>query len=237
MVSVLGVPGETPPAADLGLLPLTVELPAQPGLYGGAPIPLALQSGVTVFAGPNAAGKTTVLRALREALRGKMRGRKIRLLSAGRIAELERFRSHLTPGSQRQNPAAIGQAGHIQQRWDHEGIAGDLIALDQRPDLFIKIRARLETYLGRQLHLRWVQGGLQPAFAVARASGGEYFANVEASGLLHLLSLLAALYDDEVAALLIDEPETSLHPQLQSFLLEEFGQVAGDPRFLMPGRN
>jgi AAA domain, putative AbiEii toxin, Type IV TA system/AAA domain len=207
---------------DQPLLPLAMALPAQPGLYDGAQIQVTLQSGVTVFVGPNAAGKTIVLRALRRALGHKVAGRKVRFLSAGRIAELERFRSDLSPGGRNQGPAAIGHVGYIEQRWDHEGIAGDLLALDQRPDLLIKVRARLETYLGRQLQLRWVQHGVRPAFVAARSSDTEYFANVEASGLLHLLSILTALYDDDVGALLIDEPETSLHPQLQSFLLEEF---------------
>ena len=33
----------------------------------------------------------------------------------------------------------------------------------------------------------------------------------------------------KIGALLIDEPEISLHPQHQAFLLEEMEQVAGDP--------
>ena len=37
------------------------------------------------------------------------------------------------------------------------------------------------------------------------------------------------MYDDEVGALLIDEPEVSLHPQLQSFLLNEITTAAGHP--------
>lgn len=58
---------------------------------------------------------------------------------------------------------------------------------------------------------------------------GEYSVTTEASGVLHLIGLLAALYDDEIGAILIDEPEISLHPQLQAFLLEEARNVAGDP--------
>lgn len=42
------------------------------------------------------------------------------------------------------------------------------------------------------------------------------------------MSILAALYDDDVKVLLIDEPEVSLHPQLQAFLLSEIMKVAGD---------
>ena len=58
-------------------------------------------------------------------------------------------------------------------------------------------------------------------------SSESYSSAREASGLLHLVSILAALYDDEVGCLLIDEPEVSLHPQLQAFLLEEIKKVAG----------
>lgn len=56
-----------------------------------------------------------------------------------------------------------------------------------------------------------------------------YSSGREASGLLHLVGILSALYDDEVGVLLIDEPEVSLHPQLQAFLLKEISRVAGIP--------
>ena len=39
----------------------------------------------------------------------------------------------------------------------------------------------------------------------------------------------ARLRDNEIDALLIDEPETSLHPQLQAFLLREIENVMVDP--------
>ncbi|MFC0036549.1 AAA family ATPase [Cardiobacterium valvarum] len=43
--------------------------------------------------------------------------------------------------------------------------------------------------------------------------------------MLNLVGILSALYDDEVSVLLIDEPEISLHPQLQAFLLKEILHV------------
>lgn len=47
---------------------------------------------------------------------------------------------------------------------------------------------------------------------------------------MHLVGILSALYDDEVKFLLIDEPEVSLHPQLQSFLLGEMLDVSINKR-------
>jgi Predicted ATP-dependent endonuclease of the OLD family len=61
------------------------------------------------------------------------------------------------------------------------------------------------------------------------SGGASYAANHEASGILQLVALLAAIHNDEIGALLIDEPEISLHPQHQAFLLEEMERVAGDP--------
>ncbi len=46
---------------------------------------------------------------------------------------------------------------------------------------------------------------------------------------MHLVGLLAALYDDDVDILLIDEPEISLHPQLQAFYLKEILRVTREP--------
>jgi hypothetical protein len=61
------------------------------------------------------------------------------------------------------------------------------------------------------------------------SGGAAYAANYEASGILQLVALLAAIHNNEIGALLIDEPEISLHPQHQAFLLEEIEKVAGDP--------
>ncbi len=105
-------------------------------------------------------------------------------------------------------------------------MVGDFFALDQRADLRVKVEARLQTLFRCRMHLRWTQNGLRPTFVSGQ---NEYSANTEASGVMHLIGLLAALYDDEVGAILIDEPEISLHPQLQAYLLEEIRQVAGDP--------
>jgi predicted ATP-dependent endonuclease of OLD family len=71
---------------------------------------------------------------------------------------------------------------------------------------------------------------------IAPTNGGEpYLANDEASGIIQLAPLLAAIYNDEIGALLIDEPEISLHPQYQAFIMQELEAISGDP-FLEPGK-
>ncbi len=54
----------------------------------------------------------------------------------------------------------------------------------------------------------------------------EYSVAAEASGLVNVISILAALFDEAIQVLLIDEPEVSLHPQLQSYLLREMKNAA-----------
>lgn len=64
-------------------------------------------------------------------------------------------------------------------------------------------------------------------------SGGnsEYSVAVEASGLVNIISILAALFDETIEILLIDEPEVSLHPQLQSYLFREMTRAAKEYNF------
>lgn len=57
-------------------------------------------------------------------------------------------------------------------------------------------------------------------------SNSEYSVAVEASGLVNIISILAALFDETIEVLLIDEPEVSLHPQLQSYLFREMTLAA-----------
>jgi hypothetical protein len=122
--------------------------------------------------------------------------------------------------------AAVGHPNFTQQLYGLESLVGPLLALKNRADLLEKIRVRLGSVFGRTLTLEWHTSGLRPRFHQRQRT---YDANTEASGFLHLVSLLAAIHDPEVSALLIDEPEVSLHPQLQEFLLQEMLSVAGDP--------
>lgn len=204
-------------------------------LVGQASSPgaVVVQPGLTTLVGPNGTGKTRALRAIKSAVasvRGiSDKGRKVHFLAAGRTSPMEQFRSAVyNPNSIQQEDAAVGQTYHQSQWWDLESITGVLLALNQRADLRLKVEARLQQLFDRSIDLNWSQSGLTVAIS-PMLGGSSYAANHEASGVLQLIALLAAIHNDEIGALLIDEPEISLHPQHQAFILEEMQRVAGDP--------
>ncbi len=215
------------------LLPLRLEVRPPPYLFDGAPFDLTLHSGLTVLIGPNGSGKTQTLRSLRSTVETRLAGirrgdisLRTRFLAAGRSSPLELFRGVMDNPAITRGAAAIGHSTFQKERHKIESVIGDMLALDDRADLRIKIEGRLQGLFRQRLKLRWVQNGLEVAFV---SGNQEYKANTEASGVLQLIGLLAAIHDDDVGSLLIDEPEISLHPQMQAFLLDEILSVAGDP--------
>lgn len=209
--------------------PLKVNI----NLVGPAQGTLLVGPGLTTLVGPNGTGKTRALREIKnavESVRGiSDKGRKVHLLSAGRTSPMERFRSAVeSPNSIERSDAAVGYISYQNQWWYLESITGVLLALNQRADLRLKVEARLQQLFDRSIELNWSQNGLTVSIS-PMLGGSPYAANHEASGVLQLIALLAAIHNDEIGALLIDEPEISLHPQHQAFILEEMQRVAGDP--------
>ena len=189
--------------------------------------------GITTLVGPNGSGKTRALRAVKTTLEATnlitRLGRKTHLLAAGRSSPFEGFRSAaIGPSTPGPSEAAVG-AGVHQKHWSgFESVTGSLLALDSRADVRLKIEARLKQLFDRSINFSWSQQGL--VTRVSLISGGlPYAINHEASCILHLVAILAAIYNTEIGALLIDEPEISLHPQHQAFLREEMENTAGDP--------
>ena len=193
---------------------------------------ITIRSGVTTLLGPNGSGKTHVLRGLKAGLQSTLAGRVIRFVSAGRIGLLESFRSDYDGqrnGVPRYDHASFGSKEDEKRRHRNETLQGGFQTLSNRPDILIKVQERLQKLFRRRVFIEWDGGSLKIFFNRTDLEAKPYSAAREASGLLQLVGVLAALYDDEVAAILLDEPEVSLHPQLQSFLLSEIHRVAGDP--------
>lgn len=217
--------------SDLAMWPLGVKLTLL-----GEPQAEALvhiQAGINTLVGPNGSGKTRALRGIKLALQSSGRietlGRKVHFLAAGRSSPLESYRAAINnPGGADNSDAAVGHSSYRRQWWDYESVTGALLSLDARADLRLKIEARLQQLFDRSVQLSWSQQGLNVRISPIHG-GPSYAANYESSGILQLVALLAAIHNDEIGALLIDEPEISLHPQHQAFLLEEMERVAGDP--------
>jgi energy-coupling factor transporter ATP-binding protein EcfA2 len=193
---------------------------------------VTLRHPLTVLLGPNGSGKTHLLRALRKTLLPHAGKKKVRFISAGRIGMFEQFRSDYDGhrgGQPRYEAASFGSKGDVARRHQIETLAGDFQTLAERADILIKIQERLRKLFNRDILIEWDGGELKITFARQDVPSKPYSSGREASGLLHLVGVLTALYDDEVGALLIDEPEVSLHPQLQAFLLHEIVKIAGEP--------
>ena len=195
---------------------------------------IELRSPLTFIVGPNGSGKTHLLKGLKGSKESfnVPTGKKVRFISAGRLAPLEQYRSKTNQFNYDIDDARLGDKYETNYRHEIESISGDLHTLYKRPDILIKVQERLRKLFKRDIKIEWYSGYLKVSFLRIGASNTYYSSAREASGLLHLVGILSALYDDEVGVLLIDEPEVSLHPQLQAFLLKEITRVAG-----IPGQN
>ena len=189
-----------------------------------------INSGLTVILGPNGAGKTQLMRGMKQSLDQFIAGKKVSFVSAGRIGTLENYRSDFD-GHRGGNPiyeeANYGSRNDQKRRHQTETLNGAFQTLAARPDILIKVKERLRKLFKRTIEIRWDAGIIKVFFS--HGDSTAYSSGREASGLLHLVGLLAVIYDDEVGALLLDEPEVSLHPQLQAFLLQEIISVSGWP--------
>ena len=191
---------------------------------------IELRSSLTFIVGPNGSGKTHLLKGLKGSF-NSYTNKKVRFISAGRLGPLEKYRSNYDQydRSGDADRAIHGSKYDSEYRHKIETINGDLHTLSVRTDILIKVRERLQKLFKRNIEIDWDAGELKVSFARLDDCNSYYSSGREASGLLHLVGILSALYDDEVGVLLIDEPEVSLHPQLQAFLLKEITRVAGIP--------
>ena len=194
-------------------------------IYGEQPVQITIYSGLTVFVGLNASGKTQTLKALRTSLKKVFGSEKVRYLSSNRIGTMETYRSRVGQYTYSPDDYIVGDRNNKKSRKEIEIAAGDFFTMDEKKDIYIKVAERLAVLFGRQIYLRWDAGKLKVYFEKTD-SQEEYSVAVEASGLVNVISILAALFDKDVEVLLIDEPEVSLHPQLQSYLLREMKKAA-----------
>lgn len=113
------------------------------------------------------------------------------------------------------------------------GIGGDaFVILEEKLDIRIRVEATLSQVLNREIRLEWDSGRLVPKAFNIKQEAAYDLQKEECHGIKELLVLLTHLYDDSHKTLIIDEPELNLHPQFQSFLIQEIRKTAGDPSIL-----
>lgn len=193
-------------------------------IFGDQDVQITLYSGLTIFVGTNASGKTQTLKKIKDIMRNEVGSNKVRYLSSNRIGNMERYRSKIDQYTYTTDDYTFGDQATKRARLQIETACGDFFAMDERKDVFIKVSERLSVLFNRNIFIRWDAGQMKVFFGKTD-SEQEYSVAAEASGLVNVISILAALFDESVEVLLIDEPEVSLHPQLQSYLLREMKNV------------
>lgn len=189
-------------------------------IFGEETIEIILHSGLTTFVGANASGKTQTLKALRDHLKNIIGTSKVRYLSSNRIGAMEQYRSRINQNQYSSDYFNVGDQNDKRVRREIETASGDFFTMDEKKDVYIKVAERLSVLFGRQIYIRWDAGNMKVFFEKTETEE-EYSVVAEASGLVNVISILAAIFDEDIQVLMIDEPEVSLHPQLQSYLLRE----------------
>lgn len=193
-------------------------------IFGDQDVQITLYSGLTIFVGTNASGKTQTLKKIRDIMKNEVGSNKVRYLSSNRIGNMEQYRSKINQYTYTTDDYTFGDQATKRARLQIETACGDFFAMNERKDVFIKVSERLSVLFNRNIFIRWDAGQMKVFFGKTD-SEQEYSVAAEASGLVNVISILAALFDESVEVLLIDEPEVSLHPQLQSYLLREMKNV------------
>lgn len=176
-----------------------------------------LRSPLSFIIGPNGSGKTRTLNAIKSAMEQTEFMGKTALLSATRKQDHDiDFPSKISFGKDK-------------RREDSTILSNYISIFIRRPDIQIKIHRIFRMLFNRDIIMEPLRSELILNFQRKDDSSERYRSRQEASGLLHLAGILSALYDDTIEVLFIDEPEISLHPQLQAFLLDEISAVAGNP--------
>ena len=176
-------------AAAAPMTDVAIPLDVVSGKPGGT---VTIRPGITTLVGPNGSGKTRALRSIQQALRNRgAEAAHVRFLPAGRTGPIERFRAAIdSPGvGSNQGEAFFGQV-HYRSNWHQiESVVGDLMNLDHRPDLRIKVETRLQQLFDRGIDFQWSQQGLVVSFT-AMSGNASYDSGLEASGITQLVSLL-----------------------------------------------
>lgn len=183
---------------------------------------------INYLVGANGTGKSLLAEQLKNHFSNN--GYSARYLNAERLIGLEKGEAYRFGGGQLKKGFDITHLEDYKSRAENSGLSSSaIVILKQRLDIRIKIEALLSDIFGKTIRLVEEGGFLKPKMQNISA-GEEYnLAESECHGLKELITLLTFLYDPSKNVIIFDEPELHLHPQFQSFFLQEIRKVAGNP--------
>jgi hypothetical protein len=183
---------------------------------------------VNYLVGANGTGKSLLAEQIKNHFSNN--GYTARYLNAERLIGLEKGEAYRFGGGQLKKGFDISYLEDYKSRAENSGLSSSaIVILKQRLDIRIKIEALLSDIFGKTIRLVEEGGFLKPKMQNINA-GEEYnLAESECHGLKELITLLTFLYDPSKNVIIFDEPELHLHPQFQSFFLQEIRKVAGNP--------
>lgn len=184
---------------------------------------------VNFIVGANGTGKSLLSNELKTQFERK--GFKVRLLTAERLSGFEKTSYAYFVDSQLNNGLNLSSIDKYKNYGKQYGLSTSaFITLKERLDIRIKIEALLSDLFKKTIRLVEEGGYLKPK--MQNIDGGEEYGlkEQECHGMKEIISLLTFLYDDSNNCIIFDEPELHLHPQFQSFFLNEIRKIAGDPQ-------
>lgn len=199
-----------------------------PDLWGEEKFQKNEWGSINYLVGPNATGKTRFAEQLKQQCQSQEF--KVRYLSSERLAGFEKQRYSFFGYSELERGLDIGRFTQLKSHGIDYGLSADaFVILKEKLDIKIKIEATLSQLFSKRIRLAEEGGFLKPKIQRIEI-GNEYdLKESECHGLKELITLLTFLYNDDHNCLIIDEPELHLHPQFQTFFLQEIRKIAGDP--------
>jgi hypothetical protein len=183
---------------------------------------------INFIVGPNGTGKSLLAEQLKNNFTNG--GFRPRYLNAERLVGLEKQSISRFGGGGLTRGFDISVFNDYKSYAEQGGLSSSaIIILKERLDIRLKIEALLSDIFGKTIRLSEEGGYLKPKMQNLNA-GAEYnLTESECHGLKELITLLTFLYDPTKNCIIFDEPELHLHPQFQSFFLQEIRKVAGNP--------